>query len=84
MAVGVFGARRIRWLHHALFIVTSALTTLALLATLVERRRAGLTLLPAAATLCALPATRGGTARHATMALSAAPWFLAAAVTTRR
>ncbi|MFD5214191.1 hypothetical protein [Microbacterium sp. NPDC058345] len=84
VAAGALGTRRIRWLHHALFVVTSTLTALALLAAAIERRRAGFALLPAAAQLIALPATAGGTRRHATTALRAAPWFLIAAVMARR
>ena len=47
VALGVVDNRRIHWLHHALYVVTSSLTTVALAAGVMERRAAGLALLPA-------------------------------------
>ncbi len=84
VAAGLVDNRRIRWVHHALFILTSTLAALALLAALLERRRAAIALIPAAVPLIALPSTAGHRSRHAVVALSAAPGFVVAAVLARR
>ncbi|MFD5225962.1 hypothetical protein ACFWHT_10120 [Microbacterium sp. NPDC058342] len=84
IATGAVRRRRTRWVHHALFIATSTLTGLSLLAALVERRDVAVVLLPAAAAMAAMPATRGGTAQHTALALSAAPWYASAVMMVRR
>ncbi|WP_229068820.1 hypothetical protein [Actinoplanes sp. DH11] len=80
VAVGAVDNRRIRWVHHALYVVTSSLTTAALVASAVERRPAGLALLPAAGPLVALPYAGGRLRRHAAVAGCAAPAYALALV----
>lgn len=80
VAAGVLDNRRVRWVHHALYVVTSSLTTVALAAGAVERRAAGLALLPAAGPLIALPYAGGGLRRHAAVAGAAAPAYAIALV----
>jgi hypothetical protein len=80
VAVGAIDNRRIRWAHHALYVVTSSLTTVALAAAAIERRLAGLALLPAAGPLIVLPYAGGELRRHAAVAGSAAPAYLIALV----
>jgi hypothetical protein len=75
VALGAIDNRRIRWAHHALYVVTSSLTTAALVACAVERRAAGLALLPAAGPLAVLPYAGGRLRRHAAVAGSAAPSY---------
>ena len=85
VATGVIDNARITWVHHALFITTASLTGLALAASAVERRPAGLALLPAVAPLAALPYIRGGgIRRHAAVASLAAPSFITALVLVHR
>jgi len=85
VAAGAIDNSRIRWVHHALFVATASLTGLALAASAIERRPAGLALLPAVAPLAALPFVRGGgVRRHAAVAGLAAPSFAAALVLARR
>jgi hypothetical protein len=80
VAVGAVDNRRIRWVHHALYVVTSSLTTVALAACAMERRAAGLALLPAAGPLIVLPYAGGQLRRHAAVAGSAAPAYATALV----
>ena len=83
VALKVVDTSRFRWLHHALFVVTSASTAVALSSALWGRRRrtsrrAALGLAPAVVPLAVIPfaGTRGR--RHPLVALSAAPFFAAA------
>jgi hypothetical protein len=79
-----------RWLHHAMFIATAALTGAALVggAVLPEgepaRRRAGRAsaalLAPAAIPLALIPYLGSHGPRHIRVALAAAPFFLSALV----
>ena len=80
VAVGAIDNGRIRWVHHALYVVTSSLTAVALVAAVAERRAAGLALLPAAGPLLALPYAGGSLRRHALLAGSAAPAYVIAVV----
>jgi len=80
VATGAIDNRRLRWVHHALYVVTSSLTMTALAAGAVERRAAGLALLPAAGPLIALPCVGGKLRRHAAVAGSAAPAYAIALV----
>ena len=84
VAAGVVDNRRIRWVHSALYVLTSALTTAALAASAFERRAAGLALLPAAGPLIALPYAGGRLRRHAVLAGSAAPAYATALVLSWR
>ena len=69
---------RIHWLHHALYVTTSALTALALSSLLWSGSRspAGWWLLPAAVPLTIIPFAGTRTGRHPAIALSAAPFFV--------
>lgn len=78
VAVGLVDNRRIRWVHQALYVSTASLTALALVAGAIERRPAGLVLLPAVGPLVALPYVGGRLRRHAVVAGTAAPAFAAA------
>ncbi|MFW7414872.1 hypothetical protein [Demequina sp. SO4-18] len=80
VATGVIDNTRIRWVHHGLFITTAALTAVAVAASAVERRPAGLPLLIAAAPLAALPYAGGRVRRHASVAGLAAPPFMIALI----
>ena len=80
VAVGAVDNGRIRWVHHALYVVTSSLTTVALAASVIERRAAGLALLPAVGPLIVLPYAGGQLRRHAAVAGSAAPAYATALV----
>lgn len=80
VATGVIDNSRIRWVHHGLFIATGSLTAIALAASAVERRPAGLPLLLAVGPLAALPYAGGRIRRHATVASMAAPFFVSALV----
>ncbi|BBH68339.1 hypothetical protein ACTI_50240 [Actinoplanes sp. OR16] len=78
VATGMIDNSRIRWVHHALYVVTCSLTTAALVASAKEHRAAGLALLPAAGTLTVLP--RAGRSRHVRVAATAAPAYIIALV----
>ncbi|BAL88163.1 hypothetical protein AMIS_29430 [Actinoplanes missouriensis 431] len=80
VAVGAVDNRRLRWVHHALYVVTSSLTTAALVASAAERRPACLALLPVTVPLAALPYAGGRIRRHASVAGSAAPAYAIALV----
>jgi hypothetical protein len=86
---GLLRTGRARWLHHALYVSTSALTLAAAAATLRDRDacRAGRTLLPAAVPLAVIPFLSARSWRHPALAASAAPFFagaLARSWTTRK
>jgi len=76
VATGLLDTRRQRWVHHALYIATTALTGSATLTLLAARDPAGWRLLPALGPLAVLPRTSARTSRHAGVGLSAAPFFL--------
>jgi len=80
VAAGVVDNRRLRWVHHALYFATASLTAAALAAGAVERRSAGLVLLPAVGPLAALPYAGGRLRRHTVLAGTAAPAFVSALV----
>jgi hypothetical protein len=67
---------RHRWTHHALYIVTSTLTAVAILGSFAQRSPRGWALSPAVVPLVLLP--RVGHAAHALTGLAAAPWFAGA------
>ena len=77
VASGLVDNRRIRWVHHALYIVTAALTGAALVSAVAQRRPAGLALAPAVVPLALLPGVGRGR-RHVTAAAAAAPSFVIA------
>lgn len=70
---GLVDTSRNRAPHHALYVVTSALTIAAVVAGLLRRSAPGLVLAPALLPLAVLPYARA----HARTAASAAPWYLA-------
>ncbi|MCY1136435.1 hypothetical protein OWR29_00380 [Actinoplanes sp. Pm04-4] len=84
VAAGVVDNSRIRWVHHALFTATASLTVIAVAAGVLERRPAGLALLPALGPLAVLPYAGGRLRRHAVLAGSAAPAYAAALVSVWR
>ncbi|GAB3470539.1 hypothetical protein AB1207_13130 [Kineococcus endophyticus] len=67
-----------RWVHHAVFVTTAALTAAA--GTDLARRRSGAfwRLLPVAAPLLAIPAVSARSRWHPAIALTAAPAYAAA------
>lgn len=85
VATKLVDTSRFRWLHHALYILTSASTAAALSSALwgIPRRRsrrAALALAPAVVPLAVIPfaGTRGR--RHPLVALCAAPFFVASLI----
>ncbi|MFT2690744.1 hypothetical protein [Clavibacter zhangzhiyongii] len=87
-AIGIGAAARILpprpelRLHHRAYLLTSALTVVALSAALwapepgrAAARRAARALAPALLPLAALPAAGTRTRRHPAVALTAAPWY---------
>ncbi|HLL61805.1 MAG TPA: hypothetical protein VK401_02070 [Propionibacteriaceae bacterium] len=77
VATGLLDTRDYRWLHHALYLATSALTGAAVVALVARRHPGGWTLLPTLLPLAALPRASARTPRHARLGLSAAPFYLA-------
>ncbi len=79
VATGVVRTGRWHWIHHALYICTSALTLTAGIALLTSRdernRRAGALLLPTAVPLAAIPFAGTHSRRHPAVALAAAPFY---------
>jgi hypothetical protein len=79
---------RFRWVHHALYIATCALGVAASSSALWDRQRrsaqvATLILAPAAVPLAAIPYAGTHGRRHPLIALTAAPFFLGAAIRSR-
>jgi hypothetical protein len=96
-AIGIGAAARILpprpelRLHHRAYLLTSALTAVALSAAIwapapgrAAARRAALALVPALIPLAALPAAGTRTRRHPAVALTAAPWYAWSTLTTWR
>jgi hypothetical protein len=86
VATGLIDTHRIRWVHHAVYISTSTLTGAAVSSLLWHRgdNRAALALLPAAAPLAAIPQVSARRPGHVVLALSAAPFFIASWILSRR
>ncbi|MFB8387150.1 hypothetical protein ACFC3F_08430 [Microbacterium sp. NPDC055910] len=85
VALGWVDTRRARWVHHALYIATSALTAAAVSSAWWGRprdrsRRAALALAPAVGPLAAIPFAGTHTRRHPILALTAAPFVIAAVI----
>ncbi|QJU52987.1 hypothetical protein SCB71_06635 [Herbiconiux sp. KACC 21604] len=88
VATGAVHTGRFRWVHHALYIVTSILAGTAAGVTLLRRARGAeetdarpaLALLPAAVPLTLIPRISARTRGHAALALVAAPFYAAALV----
>lgn len=83
VAARLIDTRRIRWLHHALYIATTTTTALALVAELRHDRRVAAALSPALIPLAVIPFAGTRTRRHPAIALCAAPFFAAAVLTSR-
>lgn len=86
VALKLIDTRNVRWVHHALYLTTSTLTAVALSSALWGRprttsRRASAALAPAVVPLIVTPYAGTHTGRHPAVALSAAPFFAAGAVT---
>lgn len=77
---GVLRTGRARWLHHALYVSTSALALAAAATALKDREsaRAGRALLPAALPLALIPYASARSWCHPALAAGAAPFFAAA------
>jgi len=87
VAARVVDTSRIRWVHHALYIGTCVLAGAAAssLTWGGERARpAAIALLPAAVPLAAIPRVSTHSRRHPLLALTAAPFFAAALILSRR
>lgn len=82
-ATRLIDTRRIRWVHHALYIATITTTALALGVAVQRDRRVAAVLSPALIPLAVIPFAGTRTRRHPAVALSAAP-FIAAGVLTSR
>jgi hypothetical protein len=84
VATGVLDLRGARWVHHALYIATSALAGVAVSSLFWSRSRAGWMLLPAAVPLAALARLGPRFPRHPLVGLAAAPFFIAGLVQSRK
>ncbi|WP_380175975.1 hypothetical protein ACFEMC_10150 [Kineococcus sp. DHX-1] len=78
VAVRVVDTSGVRWVHHAVFVTTAALTAAAGADLLRRRSGAFWRLLPVAAPLLAIPAVPARTRWHPVIALTAAPAYVAA------
>jgi hypothetical protein len=85
VATRLIDTRRIRWVHHAVYISTSVLAGAAASSLLWHRgdNRAALALLPAAAPLAAIPSVSARTRGHMAIALAAAPFFVTSLILSR-
>ncbi len=83
LATGLWRNRRHRWVHHVGYIAAVSLTAAAALAAALAEparaRAAALALVP----LAALPRVPTRSRRHPLVALTAAPWLIAAAARHR-
>jgi hypothetical protein len=80
VASRVVNTSNVHWVHHALYICTSALAATAVSSLAWSRSRAGWWLLPAAVPLTLIPRISPHSPRHILVALSAAPFFATALV----
>jgi hypothetical protein len=83
VATGLFTTGRAHWVHHALYVSTASLTTVAVAAAGLGRRRAGWWLLPALVPLAVVPYAGTRSRRHILVAAAAAPFYAAALVADR-
>lgn len=72
----LFDSSMAHWLHHALYIVTFALSAVGVATVFFSRNPAGWYLLPALVPLAAIPFISSHSNRHIYLALSAAPFFI--------
>jgi len=85
----IIDTSRFRWVHHALYVATCGLAAAAGSSAFWARprdaaRAATLALVPAAVPLAVIPYAGTRTRRHPLIALTAAPFFIAAAIRSRR
>lgn len=78
VATGVIRTKRLRIVHHGLFIVTAATTAAAASSVLWTRSRSGLFLLPALVPLGAAPRIPARSRAHWKVAVAAAPSYAGA------
>jgi hypothetical protein len=86
VATRLIDTHRIRWVHHAVYITTSVLAGSAASSLVWHRgdNTAALALLPAAVPLAAIPQVSARTRGHVLLALTAAPFFAAGLILSRR
>lgn len=87
VAARVIDTRRLRWLHHALYITTCTAVAIALGSACRGRqpaRQAALALAPAVVPLIAIAYVPTHTRRHPLVALAAAPFIVASVVCSLR
>ena len=84
VAVRLIRTKRLRVVHHGLFVVTATLTGLAATTPLWTRSRAALFLLPALVPLAVAPRTDPRSGAHWQVAVAAAPSYLGAVLAGRR
>ena len=85
VALRLIDTRNVRWVHHALYIATFALAVAAMSSSAWgsprrASREASVLLAPAAVPLTLIPYAGTRTRRHPLIALTAAPFFVAAMV----
>lgn len=83
VAVRLIRTRKLRVVHHGLFVVTATLTGVAATTPLWTRSRAGLFLLPALVPLALAPRTNPRSGAHWRTAVAAAPSYLGAVLLRR-
>lgn len=85
VATRVISTKKVRWVHHALFVTTATLTAVATAAAIADRRaKPAALLLGALGVLTAAPLVDTHTWRHGATASAAAPFFIATLIDTRR
>ncbi|GAA2176360.1 hypothetical protein GCM10009846_29870 [Agrococcus versicolor] len=78
LATGAWRNERHRWVHHVGFIAATTLTAATVVAGLRDAPGRALAAAPALLPLAALPRIRTRSRWHPTVALTAAPWLVAA------
>jgi len=85
VATRVVSTKKVRWVHHALFVTTATLTAAAAVAAIVDRRStSAVALVGALGILSAAPFVDTHSWRHGATAGTAAPFFVATLIGTRR
>lgn len=83
VAVRVIRTRKLRVVHHGLFVVTATLTGVAATSPVWTRDRSALFLLPALVPLAVAPRTNPRSGAHWRVAVAAAPSYLGALLARR-
>lgn len=83
VAVRVIRTKRLRVVHHGLFVVTATLTGVAVTTPVWTRDRSALFLLPALVPLTVVPRTNPRSGAHWRVAVAAAPSYLGALLAGR-